>query len=228
MSAEAALFRNLCGAVAEDLYDLAILHDREPTREVLQLLREQDFPESLSMVPLTEQAKTAYQAMDQAVKCLPQSLSDTDLDELAADYASIYLHGGFGASPHESAWVDDEGLLCQAPMFEVRKCYERHGLAVESWRTRADDHLVNELLFLSSLLGEGGGSLAEAKDFLDQHLLVWIRSFAERVAQRAATPFFASLAVLTAVYLEDLCALLDNLEGGDGAETTAATAELDA
>ena len=50
--------------------------------------------------------------------------------------------------------------------------------------------------------------LAEASDFLDEHLLRWIDQFAERVALRGDTRFYAGLALLTAAYLQELRDLL--------------------
>ena len=40
------------------------------------------------------------------------------LDELAADFAAIYLNNAYGASPYESVWLHDEHLACQQPMFD--------------------------------------------------------------------------------------------------------------
>jgi hypothetical protein len=45
-------------------------------------------------------------------------------------------------------------------------------------------------------------------DFLDNHLLRWLHRFAERVAGRAMTPFYAALGMLTADYLHALRAAL--------------------
>ncbi|MEN9425628.1 MAG: hypothetical protein RL122_3011 [Pseudomonadota bacterium] len=133
--------------------------------------------------------------------------SDTLRDDLACDFADIYLHGKFHSSPQESVWLDDEELVCQQPMFEVREWYARHGLAVPNWRIMADDHLVNQLLFVAFLLEKATVEnnpqlLAEAARFLDEHLLRWLLPFAQRVAQRCATAFYAELAQETAVYVE--------------------------
>ncbi len=133
--------------------------------------------------------------------------SDTLRDELACDFADIYLHGKFHSSPQESVWLDDEELVCQQPMFEVREWYARHGLEVPNWRIMADDHLVNQLLFVAFLLEKATTEsnpqlLAEAARFLDEHLLRWLLPFAQRVAQRCATAFYAELAQETAVYVE--------------------------
>ncbi|MEZ5478985.1 MAG: hypothetical protein R3E95_16345 [Thiolinea sp.] len=50
--------------------------------------------------------------------------------------------------------------------------------------------------------------LAETAQFMDEHLLRWLLPFCERVAQRCQTAFYASLAMLTAQYAEQLRELL--------------------
>jgi TorA maturation chaperone TorD len=77
----------------------------------------------------------------------------------------------------------------------VRDYYRRHGIPPLNWRIMPDDHLVHELRFVAQLLGTG--QQAAALDFLDRHLLTWLPQFAARVAQRADTPIYAALALLT-------------------------------
>ncbi|MGZ8219633.1 molecular chaperone TorD family protein [Methylomagnum sp.] len=75
-----------------------------------------------------------------------QAAPDTAfLDDLAADFAAIYLTGAFGASPYESYWLSDDHLICQDAMFDMRTLYAGAGLKVPDWRMRPDDHLVFQL-----------------------------------------------------------------------------------
>ena len=43
---------------------------------------------------------------------------------------------------------------------------------------------------------------------MDEHLLRWIDRFADQVAARCATPYFAGVAALTAAYVDELRDLL--------------------
>jgi TorA maturation chaperone TorD len=199
-----------CLAVAEDLAMLACLHDREPDAPFIGMLKSLRFPEGLGLVLKGEPGRQAADLMRQALEALPERPGQPILDEMAVDYTSIYLTHGIQASPEESVWIDEEHLICQESMFQVRKCYERHGLAAPDWRVRPDDHLVLELQFLSHLFQAPPGKTAvkEIARFMDEHLLRWLGRFSSRVAQHCATPYFAGCALLTSSYCEELRDLL--------------------
>ena len=192
--------------VAEDLEVLATLHDREPDETLLHELSEVDFPASLTLIPETKPGIEAMTLAQQALSSLTGDLNEGVLDELAADYASIYLNHNISASPEESVWLDEDSLMCQQSMFQVRTWYESHGLEIPDWRIRPDDHLVYELQFIAFLLGndEQMETLEKAATFMDEHLLRWLGNFGERVLQRCDTPWFAGVAALTAAYCEEL------------------------
>lgn len=214
MKDDAELLRDFRTAAAQDLTDLAALHDREVDAAALDRLRAALEPGLLRLRLVNEDGRAALFLLDEALAGLPAVIDGALIDALAADYADIYLTYGLRASPNESVWLDEDNLAMQAPMFEVRSLYQRHGLQVPNWRQRADDHLVHELQFLAHLLDpETGDTLGEAAAFLDEHLLLWLPDFAARVAQRCATPFYAGLAAVTTAYLDELRELLERILG---------------
>jgi TorA maturation chaperone TorD len=162
-----------------------------------------------------EVAATGLALMRQGLAELVADLNQETLGRLAADYMDIYLTNGLRTSPCESVWLDEDHPTYQRPRFEVRDWYRAQGLRVEDWRKRSDDHLVNELDFLAHLLAGVHQSvpLTEAARFMDEHPLRWIESFAERVADRCSTRFYAGLALLTAAYLDELRDLIARLTG---------------
>lgn len=205
----------LCAETAQDLLALALLHDRELDRELIHALWRDCYEDFLGLRLRGQRASRALGLLREGLTEIPTELCQATLDRLAADYADIYLTYGLRASPCESVWLDEDNLAMQEPMFRVRAWYRRHGLGVEDWRKRSEDHLVNELHFLAHLL-EGAaesGTLDEAARFMDEHLLRWIDRFAERVAGRCETRFYAGLALLTAAYLDELRDLLAELLG---------------
>lgn len=201
----APAMKGLFQAVSEDLLLLALLHDRELTAQTLDALRQEGVEDLLGLRLASPAAREALNLLRQGLSDIPDPPDMQTLDILAAEYADIYLNYAFDASPCESVWLDEDGLIMQEPMFQIRRWYQRHGLAVANWRLRTDDHLVNQLQFVAFLL-EGEANpvrLEEVARFLDEHPLRWIGAFAERVATRCRTRFYAGLASLTAAYLEE-------------------------
>ena len=140
---------DITGAIAADLELLAALHDREPTREWLEAARACPMQAQFGLVLESAAGRAALIAFDCAVAALPGELSQQDLDDLAAEYANIYLRFLYRAAPNESVWIDEDGLQQQAPMFDVNAWYKRHNLVSQDWAKRPGDHLVVELRFLA-------------------------------------------------------------------------------
>ncbi|MGB7502190.1 MAG: molecular chaperone TorD family protein [Azonexus sp.] len=191
-------------ALVEDLDQLIRLHDRELDAEILAALKAAAFPNGLALAAADEAGRAAHSNMTAALHDLPT------LDELAADYAAIYLNNRFGASPYESVWLGDEHLACDRSMFELREIYAAAGWQVSDWRSRFDDHLVLQLQYLRQVLASAapqgyflGGAVDPEKlaDFIDQHLGYWLPDWAQRVSAHCNTAFYAALAELTYVWL---------------------------
>jgi len=192
--------------VAEDLLLLATLNEHEPDTALLRELKTLDFPGCLTLLPNTPTGEEALRMMQQTLADLPEKPDDNLLDELAADFASIYLNHNISASPEESVWLDEDSLKCQHSMFQVRDWYESYGLEIPDWRIRPDDHLVYQLLFIAALLklDDETETLEKLARFMDEHLLRWLGNFAERVLARCDTAFFAGVTAVTASYCEEL------------------------
>jgi len=205
----------LCLALADDLTQLIRLHDRELDAATVDALRQVDFPFSLALLPAGEAGEGAYALLQGALAELIPTAAV--LDDLAADYAAIYLNNSVGASPYESVWLDDDHLACQGPMFELRERYAAVGLQVADWRRRYDDHLVCQLAYLRHRLAAGGAGAmvdwADLANFIDEHLGYWLPDFARRVSRHGGTAFYAGLAEVTYVWLERWRDLLAEVGG---------------
>ena len=199
--------------VAEDLQLLATLHDHEPGQALIKELKLLSFPSDLTLILDTQPGIESAALMHQALSSLPDDSDQLILDELAADYASIYLNHNISASPEESVWLDEDSLMCQDSMFQVRAWYESHGLGIPDWRLRPDDHLVYQLQFIAWLLAQDNDmeTLEKAATFMDEHLLRWLGNFAERVIARCDSPYFAGVAGITAAYCETLRDILADM-----------------
>jgi len=182
-------------ALVDDLDQLIRLHDRELDAEILAALKVAAFPNGLALSAADEAGRTAHSNMAAALHDMPT------LDELAADYAAIYLNNRFGASPYESVWLSDEHLACDRSMFELREIYAAAGWQVSDWRSRFDDHLVLQLQYLRQVLASATVDPDKLAVFIDQHLGYWLPDWAQRVSAHCNTAFYAALAELTYVWL---------------------------
>lgn len=192
--------------ISRDLELLALLHDREPTAELIETLRAATADGWFGLNAMSQMTQRGSELFAAALAEMPQPLVQTTLDELAVDYANIYLVHAYRAPPTESPWLDQDKLERQQPMFDLAEWYRRHGLAAADRQVRSDDHLVLQLQFLSHLFAHthDGKAVEEAAQFMDAHLLRWFGRFSEIIAARCMTPYFAGLVTLTHGYLEDL------------------------
>ncbi|MBL8420942.1 MAG: molecular chaperone TorD family protein [Dechloromonas sp.] len=185
----------LRAAIVEDLDQLIRLHDRELDAETLVALKQADFPRGLAMFPVGQAGSPDCAKMAAAFR---ESIS---LDELAADYAAIYLNNHWGASPYESVWLSDDHLACASPMFELREIYAVAGFRAADWRRRFDDHLVLQLQYVRQAVADLAVDPKKTADFIDEHIGYWFPDFAQRVSMKCGTAFYAALAELTHVWL---------------------------
>ncbi len=200
----------LLGAFAAGLDILARLHDREPEEELIEGLKESPLAEWFSLFSREEAAAE----FDAAVAELSGMLDQAALDDLAVEFADIYLTHNYRASPASSVWLTDDSTDRQEPMFLVRGWYDHYGVKVPNWRVRPDDHIVHQLQFLAHLLRNGGNvAIGDAARFLDSNLLKWLPLLATRIMERSRNRFFIASANLTASAVEDLRDLLAELTG---------------
>ncbi|MDP1651318.1 MAG: molecular chaperone TorD family protein [Rhodocyclaceae bacterium] len=203
-------FRLVGEVIAEDAESLAALHDRELTPDLLAALHDAKFPACLGLMPATSAVAAAWRTMADGLASLSAAPDAAVFDDLAVEYAAIYLTGAYGASPCESVWTDDDHLVCQDAMFQLRDIYAAAGLAATDWRHRPDDHLVLQLLYVAhaARATTTRAQMRNLADMLDMHLLRWLPGFAARVAARSSSQFYAGLAVLTVAWLDTLRDLL--------------------
>ena len=189
---------------AEMLALVIRLHDREADAKLVAQLHAADAPALFAaLLARTDDGVAAL--LDEALRELGEHPSPEALDEMAADYADLYLTNGYRAAPTGSVWMTEDHLERQEPMFEVRAWYDHYDLKVPDWRLRPDDHIVHELQFVRHLLNLGSpDALSDAARFLDQHVLGWAPDFCAQAVSRVRTLYHAAAAALTADFLDAL------------------------
>jgi len=206
--------KSLLAPIADDLRLLIRFHDRELDADFIDGTRAGKFASLLSVSLESTIGRQAIDVIDTVLKSLPMPLNKTALDDLAAEYANIYLCHNYRIAPTGSVWLTEEKLERQEPMFDARSWYEKYGVKAPDWRIRSDDHLVHEIQFLATLCEMNTEqSIIDAVGFLDQCMLSWIPDFANAVSERAVQELYIASAVLTAAYLEELRDLLEVITG---------------
>ena len=140
------------------------------------------------------------------------------LDDLAVEYARLFLGPGKHISPHESVHHPREGAqpgqLWGESTVEVKKCIESSGLHYESEYKGLPDHISVEFEFMEQVTlreelawGEKDKDgalycLKMEKEFIEEHLIRWVPDFCEKIMKEAGLPFYREIAELTKNFIE--------------------------
>jgi TorA maturation chaperone TorD len=185
---------------------LAAVFRREMTSDLLKQIKDPGFLGVLSNLGI-ELNNGLFQKPEQEL-----------LEDLAVEYARLFLGPGKHISPHESVHHQGDdaqwGQLWGQSTVEVKKFIEFSGLHYKSEYTGLPDHISVELEFMQQVtLREEQAWAEEDKDtalsclknekkFIEEHLARWIPSFCEKVIQEAELPFYHEVAALTKKFIE--------------------------
>lgn len=123
-------------------------------------------------------------------------LENFEFDEALSDeYNHLFIGPGkLAAHPWESVFRQRDTLLFAESTLEVRRSYLAQGYAPKLFPHVADDHIALELDFMRRLSQSADEGLCRSdasivkscmdasRSFLDEHLLVWVDSYAEALA----------------------------------------------
>ena len=158
-----------------------------------------------------EDGGTGFELQGSIAACV-QEWAD-GASSLVPEYTRLFIGPtSLPAPPWESVYVSHEPLLFQESTLAVREAYAREGFQATGYPHEADDHVATELNFMAALSERAQAAYQEGNmrryratleaqvRFLDEHLLVWIREFADRLSKvsgiSALYPSFAALAAL--------------------------------
>ena len=130
-----------------------------------------------------------------------------DTDELAADFAAVFLGAGQAAGnaafPYESVYTSAKGLVMQEAWSQVKDIMDASGrYFVSEDKTVKEDHAAAELLYMALLI-KSDESVSSQRDFFDNHIKNWFSRFLADVEQYAKTPFYKGLAVLSQDFIDE-------------------------
>lgn len=140
------------------------------------------------------------------------------LENLAVEYARLFLGPDKHISPHESVHHErdggDWGTLWGMSTVEVKKFIETTGLEYKSEFTGLPDHISVELELMQAVTKkesiawekndmEGVHYCCQIeKKFFNEHLAKWIHVFCDKVKLMAELPFYREIASITQNFME--------------------------
>ena len=139
------------------------------------------------------------------------------IEDLAVEYAGLFLGPGEHISPHESVHHQRKdnrsGQLWGKSTVEVKNFIESAGLDYKEAYTGLPDHISVELEFMQQVTLREEQVLSEEdqegvlyclkmeKKFIEEHLNRWIPAFCEKIINRAELPFYRGMAALTKSFI---------------------------
>lgn len=185
---------------------LAAVYRQEMTADLLQQVKDPRFLGVLSDLGA------------EGIDDLLQKPEDELLEDLAVEYARLFLGPGKHISPHESVHFQRDdgqwGKLWGASTVEVKKFIESTGLNYTEEYKGLPDHISVEFEFMQQLTlheekvwkeadaDKAAGYRRAEKKFVEEHLMRWIPGFCEKVIQEAELPFYRAMAALTRSFIE--------------------------
>lgn len=149
--------------------------------------------------------KDGYEMVASYLKANAEGDTTAVLDDLAVDYARIFLSAGVAqgkaAFPYESVYTSKKHLVMQDSRMDVVALYAKRGLtpAKDNYHV-PEDHLGYLCEYMAVLCDEGAED--EQKVFLKAHLWNWVPAFTVDMAKYATTDFYRGLAKLTRGFLQ--------------------------
>jgi TorA maturation chaperone TorD len=185
---------------------LAAVFRAEPSAALLNRLKAPEFANVLESLGLT----------------LGNDFHDSPCEKLAEDlaveYARLFIGPGPHISPHESVNIEFpdpmEATLWGPQTVKVKKFIEAAGLEYDDSFTGMPDHLSAELEFMQRLATKEAEAWAESNEeyatnilkielrFLDEHLSQWASRFSEKVIEMSELPFYREFAEVTKGFLQ--------------------------
>ncbi len=132
-----------------------------------------------------------------------KEVNQDTVDELAVDYARIFLSAGVAqgkaAFPYESVYTSSQHLIMQEAGSSVSALFAQKGLKPRMDMYHVpEDHIGLLLEYMGRICEE---EVQEQKDFLNCHLSNWIPAFVQDVMKYSATGFYRGLAKVTIGFL---------------------------
>ncbi len=139
------------------------------------------------------------------------------IEDLAVEYARLFLGPDKHISPHESVHHQrddgDWGTHWGASTVDVKKFIETTGLEYKQEYSGMPDHISTEFDFMKEAVGREAQAIEEKdwegalycqkmeKKFICDHLVKWIPAFCDKITSQAELSFYGDLADVTKKFI---------------------------
>ena len=187
----------------------------EPNQETIQLFIREEGQAVLNQ--LSEVSEEYQLALGMVFQVIEKGLEDESgfINILSNDFTRLFVGPGpTEAGPWESAYLNIDGALFQQSTLKVRQAYVAQGMIPSSYPNAADDHIGIELDFMANLAEKMANAnrtvdievmrstLASSELFLDEHLLIWVPLFTDRLKNARHGSFYGTVADLLSIFLK--------------------------
>ena len=185
---------------------LSTIYRTEPTESLLNQLKDNGFEAALSDLGINIKRRFFNRPGKKLI------------EDLAAEYARLFIGPGMHISPHESIHHErddgDWGMLWGASTVEVKKFIESAGLQYNPEYSGLPDDISVELEFMQKVTEHEAQAWEEKncdgvlycikieKRFIREHLVKWIPAFCDKVISEAKLSFYSEMARLTKYFIE--------------------------
>lgn len=197
----------------------------EVDAEQLDALKKMTFPD----IPVEDDPDLDLKEGYALVREYVESISADDLDDLAADYAKVFLAAGDAtgraAFPYESVYVDKRHQVGGSTEIQMKALYLERGWEPDPdvYRTMYDNIglMLEYMGIICEELKEAvscedqdkvNSLVAEQGQFLKKHITNWVYSFTSDIIKFSETDFYRGIAKITNGFLKKETELLS--EGG--------------
>lgn len=148
-------------------------------------------------------------------------------EKLAVDYAHTFLAAGnyetFAATPFESVFTSEMGLLMQEARDEVYKMYCSEHIQPDESLHVPEDHISFEFQFIATLLERMNEALARddapealryaqlSREFHEEHQLNWVDDLCDAVMDCAQTRFYRGVSKITRGFVHAETEVMDDI-----------------
>ncbi len=151
-----------------------------------------------------------------------------EISDLKVDYAQLFV-GPYCvlAPPYGSVYLESERRVMGNSTMDVQKRYAEAGLSIAEFFKDNPDHIQAELEFMYFLIfkeieaiQEGSletvcGFLFKQRSFLQDHLSIWFKDFAQKIVKHSQNNFYQAIAMATLTFINEDFAEIVELDISD-------------